>query len=439
MWDRSQEHVSGHAFRRQPDCLQLRRRENAPRPGGNQPGARPVGESGRFLGGIAAAPGRFSYGHLRGFDGTFLIDAVAKRFYRSHDDEFDFLTAIGASDIPYDVVGGGAFAFFAPIQNEIRGIGINQGEFNGGPAAFGSDGRLEGFVSMNKLSEFPASPTQTFLGTNSTLDIMAQEIGHRWLAFVEFNDANVPNSALLGRDSAHWNFFMDSDASEMEGNDWRDNGNGTFTSIDATSRYSALDRYLMGLGSPFEVPSFFFVKNLTNAAGKTTTSAPEIGITVAGTRQDVTVAQVIQQEGVRDPAFPAAPSEFRQAFILVIPEGSRASAGDLAKLETIRQNWEIFFSIVTAGRGRIDSGLRANQGPDLVPLNAGVSPATASPGSVVTVNFTIVNQGMSAAGPAIHEVRSQPIPLSTGPTCCWEQWPPVISRRETRRASSPPW
>ncbi len=292
------------------------------------------------------------------FNGAIEIDAVARRFYQTHPDEFDFLTVFGTSDTPYDVVGG-AFAFYAPIKNDVAGIGHGQGEFNGGPAAFGSSGRLQGFINMNKLSEYPASPTQTFLGTNSTLDVMAQEVGHRWLAFVNFADAGMPSSALLGRDLAHWSFFMDTDASELEGNRWRDNGNGTFTSIEATSRYSVLDQYLIGLAPPEGVPPFFYIKNPTETNGRTNSSPPDIGIRVTGTRQTVTVAQIIAEEGLRVPFFPVASNIFRQAFILVVPEGRQASREDLDKLETIRQSWEFFFRVITSGRGSIDTGLKS--------------------------------------------------------------------------------
>ncbi|MCS6803868.1 MAG: CARDB domain-containing protein [Acidobacteriota bacterium] len=338
------------------------------------------------------------------FDGRFQIAAIARRFYRTHQDDYEFLTAIGTSDTPYDVVGGGGFAFYAPIQNNVRGIGRSVGEFNGGPRAFGSAGRLEGFINFNKLSEYPDNPNQTFLGTNSTLDIMAQEFGHRWLAFVEFSDAGVPSSALLGRDFAHWSFFKDSDASEMEGNKWLDQGGGLFLSIEATSRYSMLDRYLMGLASAAEVAPFFFIRAPTDT-NRVSSSPPEVGVRVRGTRQNVTVAQIIAEEGVRIPAFPTAPTRFRQAFILVVPEGRRASQDDLNKVEIIRQSWELFFNVITGGRGTVNARLSTATGADLVPAQVSVSPASVAPGSSVNLSFLVINQGQAPAAAAVHEIR----------------------------------
>jgi hypothetical protein len=344
---------------------------------------------------------------LESFDGSLETDTVARRFYQRHPDSFDLLTAFAASNTPVDVVPSGAFAFYQPIRNDARGIGFETGEFNGGPRAFGSAGRLQGFLNMNKLSEYPDNPTQSFLRTNSTLDVLAQETGHRWLAFVRFKDGDVSSDLLLGRDQAHWSFFHNTNASELEGNLWVDNGNGTFTSIEATTRFSPLDLYLMGLASPFEVSTFFFIReDPTMPSGRSRGSPPEVGVTVKGTRQTVTITQVIQAEGGREPGFPVAPSTFNQAFILVVPQGGMASSADLSKLDNIRQSWEVFFRIATNGRGRINTNLGGIIGAaDLIPTNLFVSPTTVTPGSAATVNVSIANQGTIPAGPATHHIR----------------------------------
>ncbi len=338
------------------------------------------------------------------FDGAFQIHAIGRRFYQTHPDDFDFLVVFGASDYPYDVITNG-FAFHAAIQNDVQGIGRSLGTFNGGPAAFGSAGRLQSFLNMNKLSEYPDNPTQTFLHTNSTLDILAQETGHRWLAYVQFNDNGTPSSDLLGRGFSHWSFFHDTDASEMEGNNWLDNGNGSFTSIEATTRYSMLDRYLMGLAAPSEVPPFFYIKDPTETDGRTASSPPEVGVTIMGTRRDVTVTQVIEVEGQRTPPYPIAPRHFTQAFLLVVPPGSAVSAADINKLETIRRSWELFFNFITGGRATIETQLPGATGADLLATNLSVAPSTVPPGATVTLTLTILNQGTVTAGAATHEIR----------------------------------
>src|SRR4029453_17309624 len=152
-------------------------------------------------------------------------------------------------------------------------------------ADFGSAGNLKSVVVMDALTKYPASPTTKFLGENNTLSVMGQEVGHRWLAFLKFRDANNrTSSALLGRDQAHWSFFMDSDASVMEGNDIEDLGGGSFRTVDAVKRYSRLDQYLMGLVPPSAVPPFFYVESPNST--RTRESAPSIGVSFTGTRRD---------------------------------------------------------------------------------------------------------------------------------------------------------
>ena len=118
---------------------------------------------------------------------------------------------------------------------------------------------------MDRLGKYPDDPTTRFLGENNTLSVLGQEAGHRWLAYLNFRDHTGQQSEeLLGRDLAHWSFFMDSDASVMEGNDIEDLGGGSFRTVGAVRRYSRLDQYAMGLLSPSEVPTFFYVQSPIN-------------------------------------------------------------------------------------------------------------------------------------------------------------------------------
>ena len=107
---------------------------------------------------------------------------------------------------------------------------------------------MRSLAVMDWLGKYPDDPTQKFLGENNTLSVLGQEVGHRWLAFLEFSDRNGQRSqALLGRGLAHWSFFFDSDASVMEGNDIEDLGGGSFRTTASVQRYSRLDQYAMGL------------------------------------------------------------------------------------------------------------------------------------------------------------------------------------------------
>lgn len=292
------------------------------------------------------------------FDGAFRDERIARRFYASHPDDFDMLVVFGASSIPYDVTGG-PFSYYKPIRNDVHGIGQGVGTFHGGPRAFGSQGRLYGFLNMNTLAQYPADPERIFRdGLYSPLTLLARETGRRWIAYVDFNDGGVESSAL--RYGNGWSFFLDTEASVMGGNNWVDNGDGTFESLEAVMRYSALDQYLMGVRSPRDIPGFFLIVPPGGYTRRLPSSPPEIGIIVPGTPKAITLQQIAQVEGWRSPAYPRAPNLFRQAFLLIVPRGETASVSDLEKLDRLRTEWEIFFRIATGGRARISTRLRAS-------------------------------------------------------------------------------
>jgi hypothetical protein len=154
---------------------------------------------------------------------SFSETGIAKKFYESHPDVFDQLTVFLNFD--YDL-GGNAYAYELNVKNEILGIGQPVLDTS---SDYGSSGRLRSFLNMGALSgsnRYPDDPNEVFLGTYSTIGIMGQESGHRWLAFTPFQDGPTQSYEILGRDDAHWSFFFDSDGSVMEGNDIEDRGAG---------------------------------------------------------------------------------------------------------------------------------------------------------------------------------------------------------------------
>lgn len=279
---------------------------------------------------------------------TFDHLAVARAFFREFADVYDHLIVF--LDFQQSL-GGGAFAFESTVKNDIRGIGLPI--FDATTQA-GSRGRLRSFVQMGSLSRYPDDPDASFLGTNSTLDILGQEAGHRWLAFLRFIDGNGEASdELLGRDNAHWSFCANSFASDMEGNHWQDEGGDRFTSIGATERFSPLDQYAMGLIGPGDVPPFFFVGGCFDRAEE-----PEIGARIQGPRIDVSIDQIIAAEGPRVPDFRKAPHVFDMAFILVSEGGQFPSDASIAKVDRIRAAWVPYFAAATDGHGTVRTAIQ---------------------------------------------------------------------------------
>lgn len=274
---------------------------------------------------------------------------IARTFLSEFADDYDHL--IVWLDFPFRL-GGGAFAYEFTLKNEIRGIGLPVFDNS---REVGSAGRLRSFVQMGNLARFPTNPDQQLLGTNSTMDVLGQETGHRWLAFLSFRDSRGQVSTdLLGRDLAHWNFNHDTNASDMEGNGVEDQGGGTFRTVSATDRFSTLDRYAMGLIPASEVPPFFYVAD----SPLPVETAPEVGVQINGRRVDVSINQVIAAEGARVPASAAAPKTFNMAFVLVTLAGAPPNPGSVAKLETYRQRWESYFREATDNLGDVNASLR---------------------------------------------------------------------------------
>jgi hypothetical protein len=280
------------------------------------------------------------------------VVAAASTFYRSHPDSFDQLVIWTDTS----VVSGDAFAFESTVANGIQGIGVDIFDIS---REFGSAGRLSSYTLMDRLSKYPDDPTTRFLGENNTLSVLGQEVGHRWLAYLEFRDhLGQRSKELLGRDNAHWSFFMDSDASVMEGNDIEALGGGSFRTVGAVERYSRLDQYAMGLVSPADVPPFFYVQNPTNLSQtKDKASAPQVGVTFNGTRRDVLIDDVIAIHGPRVPSAAESPRVHRQAFLYIVSAGRPVDSGQVAKLDRIRRQWETFFGQATDGRMRADTRL----------------------------------------------------------------------------------
>jgi hypothetical protein len=72
---------------------------------------------------------------------------------------------------------------------------------------------------------------------------------------------------MLGRSEAHWNFYMHTDGSPVEGHRWLDKGGGDFEAVKLDKyQFSDLDLYLMGLMAPEEVQPWFVITDPTTAS-----------------------------------------------------------------------------------------------------------------------------------------------------------------------------
>lgn len=291
-----------------------------------------------------------------------------------------------------------AAAYYAPLRNDTRGIGVCSGGGGGGQdALFGCQfdqtggAYLQGVIFMNSVGLWRSIDQQWGLNydehdvASQIYATLGQESAHRYLAGLHCRDPETLgySNFLLGRDKSHWNLKLDSFASWMDGMDWVDNGNGNFAVVADNDGFSQLDLYAMGLLPADQVEPFFFVRDarstrlraIFQSLGVSATDVIPDGteelpfgwppidavgaIAATGRRVDLTITDIISANGDRIPSAENAPHTFKQAFVLVTLPGQTASqvGSQLAELENVRRNWETFFGQVTGGLGQVCTDL----------------------------------------------------------------------------------
>ena len=347
--------------------------------------------------------------------------AIAKQFYETHNDQYDTIVIFTASTFADDPDPESGFAFSLGMQNTVGGIGrsmFNNLDYVG----LAQPGTLKNMVNMNDLGEFAGAEGEiTGFPSVTGIEVLGQEVGHRWGAFVNTNVADI-----LGRGNAHWSFFLDTapvngsligaGASVMEGNLWSENGDGSFMTGRPFDSYTLFDLYVMGMldlgGAHLSLRTqpFIFVQEEeqtssppgNNGNGKgggkkkfefllrragfhqdggdgggnnrlcnprspnchhdeiSDSTFPQEGMTVHGSGIPVTIQDIINANGPRTPAWDTFPA--RLAFLLVVPDDGdpstvAASPGDLNEMNEFRSKFQLFFVQHTNGLGSVTTSL----------------------------------------------------------------------------------
>lgn len=285
---------------------------------------------------------------------------LSQRFYQTHEDAYDYLAV-------YNTMNIAAGPFSVSTELSLRttnrsGFGDTIVDYG---STYGSRRRLQAFLNMGYLTQYPSDPFGIVSRRGTTgdtpLSVLAHEAGHLFLALASIREgANGDQRPMLtSPDLAHWDFPLESDASFLGGNRIVDGGEATsprFTTTAAVEHFSPLDQYLMGFLPPEEVPPFYLVRN----SGRANNPLPQKGVSFNGARQDIRVDDVIAAEGRRSPDHTMAQRRFRMAVILLIPDASEPDPNDIQQLDRLRQEFETYFTAATSGRGSIETGLRKN-------------------------------------------------------------------------------
>jgi uncharacterized protein (TIGR03437 family) len=308
------------------------------------------------------------------FGNTTMIDtaSAAQKFYQTHEDAYDYL-------VIYNNEGIEVAPSVLANENTVRssGTGYGLGTVDNGQM-YGSPARLHAILNMGKLSDYPADPTALVPARapqgDTPITALGHETGHLFLAFASIPDPNDPSAKpMLGYQNAHWAFTYNSEASFLEGERITDRGAGVkpeFLTTATVSQYSPLDQYLMGFRPASDVPDTFLV---TGTPSDLPLMHPLLNYGFDGTRQNISISDVIQAMGRRTPDYTVAQRRFRFAFLLIVPQGTDPSAADIAKLETFRRNFETLYAGASSNNGIADTSLRRSVALSLAPA-AGLAP-----------------------------------------------------------------
>lgn len=264
-------------------------------------------------------------------------------------------------------------AYYLPLSNDVSGIsrtylagelGANELFNLNEQGGTGSKGFLKGTVLMSdwhtcnsaRYLGIPCDNKPPYDGSQrGVLSILGQEVGHRWGAFMYFKDGGTRSDELLGRDLAHWSYYVDTDGSPIEGNRWKLASPGRWALDPVSSmQFSPLDLYAMGALPPEEVPPTLLIRQPSPPPCTTERKNPDVYMRcttnsatppaegssqLAGTERRVTVEEVIASEGARKPAFPSAIRRVNLAFALLELPNQRASNAEQLTLDGLRRTF----------------------------------------------------------------------------------------------------
>jgi len=267
---------------------------------------------------------------------------ITQEFYKNHSDEYDFFVII--SNFDFQMLEQEAIAFYLEVKNDVQGIGKNVFDSS---SSYGSGGKLQGAIDMGNIQQIVSDPLDPHF--SETMGTLSHELLHRWTAEVTFQkpDGSVSND-LLGKGGTHWSYLLDTKGSLQYGNNWVDNGNGTYSSRTGRRYYSPLDLYLMGFVDKTEVSPMLLIENLAIDPAL----LPESGVTIEGMTRDVTIEDIISAEGERVPDSTDSQKAFKLGCIFIARPGT-FSEQDLYGIRNIMNQWPMWFSGLTNGIGKI--------------------------------------------------------------------------------------
>lgn len=269
------------------------------------------------------------------------------------------------------------------VQNPTEGIG--RYIFDDTASFCADEHRLRITVNMGNIMTLPFNPDEVAnivpFYPLTGIELMGHEFGHHWLSAVNFDKGDGEGMQCLlrgfepsgGQDARragsrntecngenatdfnqHWSYFYDS-CSLMYGSCIEDLGDGNFRFSYNNPKYSELDQYLMGLRSAHEVSPMFLVDTGDFIGSASIPLQHGQSAERTGTRVDLTIEDIIRNEGERNPAEDIC--HWKAAFIIVHPAGMPPTQAQIDQVDNYRRRWEEFYPWATDNRGSFDTTL----------------------------------------------------------------------------------
>lgn len=287
----------------------------------------------------------------------------------NRDVAYDIAAMVHSDDLPTQFTGAAAF-HLAYNNADVWGSGRDPVQTPAVPVRSG--------LWLNAIAYWDRWPE------GSPDWVFCHEVGHQWLAFPEVPDPDGGDAqALLGRQRAHWSYWVSTDNSPMEGNAWVDNGDSTWTTDPATGGvFTPLDLYLLGLLPADEVPPVTVLEPLS-AEPRSRESAPEwlwydAPYTVAAAASSWTIDDLVAANGLWESTIGHTAADLELLFLVVVGPEEPVTDALLAGARARRDAWKEAWSTCTGGRsdlrmGVVDEGRALPSpaaAPALTPLGA---------------------------------------------------------------------
>ncbi len=296
------------------------------------------------------------------------IGNAGKAFYSIYPDEYDALVFMTTKNLTGANDPKQAYVTKADIK------GINYTSPFGNPGQVGSAGKLMVAAVIGSLASMPDDPLLPFSTIPvAGVEVLAHEIAHRWLAYVDIDLGDGSGKSGILRQSVndepwnHWSSWFNTEGSIQYGGTLTDNGDGTFTDNFGVRKFGPLDQYLMGIRQKEEVGPMYFVRVGYSLYGSPDdVGYPGTSRDYEGEKVDFTIDDIIRANGEREPA--TSPCHLKVGFVLVHPANIPPTQFELDKVEAYRVALEDWWEKATDGRGTIDTDVnRCGKGTEQCP------------------------------------------------------------------------